>query len=610
MRTMLRLAALAAVALSSCQPAVAQRDSSFPVPTTLDGTERVRTIQGSGCATATSPCANVETSLAQISSFILPGGNAPTAAKLATARTINGVAFDGSAPITINAVDSTPRLAAGANLSDLASVASAQRNLGLIIGTTVETQSANLDALAALSGTNTIYYRSGANTWSPVALGPNFAFASGNLTIPGLPISISGDATGSSTSGSGAITLTLATVPIGKGGTGATTVAGAQAALGVSATGTDPAFAKLTGASFTGPISASSAILSSPLAIGSGGTGAATATAALTAIGGQPLAANLTALSSLNTAADNCDYWTGSAAAALYACPTFGRSLMGSTSASTAQATLGLGSAAMAAAGTSGHVLGYLDGSNTYSGAMIFSQTITGSITGNAGSATSAGTLTTGRTFAFTGDIACTSAAFNGSANLSTGCTLVNSATARGDLGAAASGANADINGFSNNLRVAGRIYLSPQSGAGAGPDQPTLGTALTTSPLIFTDYTGQYGLATGVSSTTGNVWLQSQRFDNSGSIYNLVLQPAGGNVLIGTGIVVQKLTVGGGIAGSVVQLTAASTVANLATCNAAARGTRTVVTDATAPMFLGTLTGGGSVVSPAFCNGSAWVAG
>ena len=39
-------------------------------------------------------------------------GNAATATKLATARTINGVSFDGSANITINAVDSTPRIAA------------------------------------------------------------------------------------------------------------------------------------------------------------------------------------------------------------------------------------------------------------------------------------------------------------------------------------------------------------------------------------------------------------------------------------------------------------------------------------------------------------------
>lgn len=39
-------------------------------------------------------------------------------------------------------------------------------------------------------------------------------------------------------------------------------------------------------------------------------------------------------------------------------------------------------------------------------------------------------------------------------------------------------------------------------------------------------------------------------------------------------------------------------------------RGARAYVTDATAPTFLGALTGGGSVVCPVFCNGSAWVSG
>ena len=38
--------------------------------------------------------------------------------------------------------------------------------------------------------------------------------------------------------------------------------------------------------------------------------------------------------------------------------------------------------------------------------------------------------------------------------------------------------------------------------------------------------------------------------------------------------------------------------------------GRRAYVTDATAPTFLGTLTGGGAVVCPVIDNGSVWVAG
>jgi hypothetical protein len=49
-------------------------------------------------------------------------------------------------------------------------------------------------------------------------------------------------------------------------------------------------------------------------------------------------------------------------------------------------------------------------------------------------------------------------------------------------------------------------------------------------------------------------------------------------------------------------------TVATLPTCNTAAQGVTFGVTDATAPTYLGTLTGGGAVYAPAVCNGTAWV--
>jgi hypothetical protein len=53
---------------------------------------------------------------------------------------------------------------------------------------------------------------------------------------------------------------------------------------------------------------------------------------------------------------------------------------------------------------------------------------------------------------------------------------------------------------------------------------------------------------------------------------------------------------------------TTAYTVATLPTAGTAGR--RAYVTDATAPTFLGTLTGGGTVKCPVFDNGTAWVAG
>jgi hypothetical protein len=51
-------------------------------------------------------------------------------------------------------------------------------------------------------------------------------------------------------------------------------------------------------------------------------------------------------------------------------------------------------------------------------------------------------------------------------------------------------------------------------------------------------------------------------------------------------------------------------TVGTLPACNAGNIGARSHVTDATAPAFLTALVGGGAVVSPAFCDGTNWVAG
>src|SRR5205823_10592566 len=60
--------------------------------------------------------------------------------------------------------------AAGRALLDDADAATQRTTLGLVIGSNVQAWDADLDALAALGGTNTIYYRSGANTWSAVTI--------------------------------------------------------------------------------------------------------------------------------------------------------------------------------------------------------------------------------------------------------------------------------------------------------------------------------------------------------------------------------------------------------------------------------------------------------
>ena len=75
----------------------------------------------------------------------------------------------------------------------------------------------------------------------------------------------------------------------------------------------------------------------------------------------------------------------------------------------------------------------------------------------------------------------------------------------------------------------------------------PTLGVASGSFSITKADSgtTGLYGLLTGVADN-GNVWQQVQRIDNSATAYNLLLQPSGGNVGIGTTSPGAKLEVNG----------------------------------------------------------------
>jgi hypothetical protein len=240
------------------------------------------------------------------------------------------------------------------------------------------------------------------------------------------------------------------TVAIANGGTGATTATNARIGLlpsytgnGGKVLGVNSGATDVEWISSAGSGSVTSVALSAPTGFdvsGSPVTSTGTLGLAFTTGYSLPTTASQT---NWDTAYTDRNKWDGGATGLV---------------AATGRTSLGLGTAATVADNT----LVHLAGTETITGAKTFSSTITGSVSGNAGTVTdgvyttgsyanpawitslagskvsgnisgSAATLTTGRTVAITGDLAYTSGSFDGSANVTGTGTL---ATVNSNVGA------------------------------------------------------------------------------------------------------------------------------------------------------------------------------
>lgn len=247
--------------------------------------------------------------------------------------------------------------------------------------------------------------------------------------------------------------------------------------------------------------------------------------------------------------------------------------------------------------------------------------------TNNAATATA---LATSRTIALTGDVT-GSCSFNGTANCSIASTISGTfnaptatklATARtiatqtGDV----TSAGASFDGSANETAAttlattqsAVHTWTSLQTMSGGATISTTLNVGNGTSAFFNMNGAAASNRQISFQSAAVNRWTwfannTAESGSNAGSDFNIRAFADDGTTIIGV-TTITRATANWTFPALI--LLHGYTVAGLPTCAAGTKGGRAYVTDATAPTFLGTLTGGSTVNTPVFCNGTAWVAG
>jgi hypothetical protein len=95
------------------------------------------------------------------------------------------------------------------------------------------------------------------------------------------------------------------------------------------------------------------------------------------------------------------------------------------------------------------------------------------------------------------------------------------------------SAGNVGIN-YTAMSSLGAKLYVYGYSGFGASANGSVSLGSRTNWTSTFENNAGGYGLGVNVNSSTGNVNIQSQRFDGTATAYDIALNPLGGNVGIG----------------------------------------------------------------------------